>query len=241
MPAVPNKSDGRPVRKSWTAALLLCLLAALAAAFAFSAPLQAQEGTEYEYVDLLLLYEQSPEGSGNASEVAYTVLNSGTATATGVTVEFLLEEVEANDFALLNTVIAASVTGKETVDSTNERFTWVIGTILPGESSESLIFSTSIHSGHTTADRIGVINATASANQPEPGKLSDNNVIKAYTFVASSSGATKHMSPTGRLNLLLSVDDLQPDAGDDLNFDLTANQVGGGRHWVQCPHRRYRY
>ena len=49
MPAVPNKSDGRPVRKSRTAVLLLCLLAALMAAFAFSGPLQAQDES---YVDL---------------------------------------------------------------------------------------------------------------------------------------------------------------------------------------------
>ena len=119
-------------------------------------------------------YEQSPEGSGNARTVAYTVLNLGTATATGVTVEFLLEDLEASE-----TFDTPNVSDQRTVDSTDQKFTYVIGTLLPGESSQSLIFSTMLHSGHTTADRIGVINATASANQPEPGILSANNAGKS--------------------------------------------------------------
>ena len=38
-------------------AVALLALAALAAAFAFAVPAQAQEGTEDDYVDLLMLYE----------------------------------------------------------------------------------------------------------------------------------------------------------------------------------------
>ena len=208
--------------------LFILALAALAAAFAFSAPLQAQEGTEYEYVDLVMLYRQDPEGSNNARDVAYTVLNLGTATATGVTVEFLLEDLEASD-----TFDTPNVTDQRTVDSTDQKFTYVIGTLLPGESSQSLIFSTKLHSGRASEvdpnwpGRIGVINATASANQPEPGILSANNVIKVYSFADDSAGQTEHMLSNNRLALRLSVDDLEPAAGDDLNFDLTATKVEG--------------
>lgn len=204
--------------------MLLCLLAAAAAAFAFSAPLQAQD----EYVDLLMLHEQSPEGSGNAKKVAYTVRNSGTATATGVTVEFLLEDLQANDIDM------PSITGKETVDTTNQRFTWEIGTILPGQSSTRLVFSTSLHPGRFSEvvggwrGRIGIINATASALQLEPGILSANNATKVYSYATNTTGATPHMRGN-RLALFLSVDDLKPAAGADLNLDLTARNHNGGQ------------
>ena len=111
------------------------------------------------------------------------------------------------------------------MDSTNQTFTWSVGTILPGEASNNLPFSTVNHSGHSTWDRIGVITATASSNQLEPNLLLANNVAKVYSWADSSTGATLHMS-INRLALLLSVDDLEPAAGDDLNFDLTALNAG---------------
>ena len=74
---------------------LLCLLAAaVAVAFAFSGPLQAQEGAEYEYVDLIVTYEY------DSHEIVYSVRNVGAATATGVTVSFLLEDLQAGNFAV---------------------------------------------------------------------------------------------------------------------------------------------
>ena len=192
-------------------ALLLCLLAGLAAALSFSAPAEAQEDTEYEYVDLLLLYEHLATG-----KVLYSVRNIGTATATGVTVSFLLEDLDLGPF-----VDSPSFPDEE-MDNINKTmtFTWEVGTLLPGDESTDLEFATGLHDGHSTANRIGVINATAEALQPEPGILSANNVIKLYSFARTSGGAL-HMKGN-KLGLLLSVDDLRPAPGDDLNVDLTA-------------------
>ena len=72
---------------------LLCLLAAVcAAAFLFFETASAQEEGGYEYVDLIITYEYDD------SKVAYRVRNIGTATATGVTVSFLLEDLQAEGF-----------------------------------------------------------------------------------------------------------------------------------------------
>ena len=188
---------------------LLCLLAAaVAVAFVFSGPLQAQEGAEYGYVDLIVTYEYDSE------EIAYSIRNVGTAAATGVTVSFLLEDLQTDKF-----VTSSSITTTET--GTNQSFTWEVGTLLPGDIPVSLKFSTRNHAGHSTAQRIGVITATASSNQPEPGLLLGNNVTKVYSYAASTTGASLHMEGN-KLGLLLSVDDLRPAAGGDVSFGLTA-------------------
>ena len=225
MPAVPNKSGGRPVRKNWTAVLLLCLLAALAVAFAFSEPAQAQDGPEDSYVDIVMLYEYP--GSPNSNKVAYSVQNNGTATATGVTVSFLLEDLQAGTFSFLGSSLTPPITGKETVNTTDQRFTWEVGTLPPGGASYKLMFSTSRHSGVATTGEVGVINAEASSFSPEPDTLLSNNIKKVYSYFPTSSGATLHMRGN-ELTLLLSVDNLRPAAaGDDVNFDLTAHGARG--------------
>ncbi len=199
------------IRKSAGIALVLGLLAAIAGAFLLYETAQAQEGAEYGYVDLVMAYEYV------GGEVAYSVQNNGTATATGVTVSFLLEDLHAP--SLLNN---SSIKDRRTVDKTNQRFTWLVGTILPGKTSGSLTFATQNHSGHTIAKRIGVINATASSDQLEPHLLLANSVRKVYTYADFARSPTKHMRGN-RLALLLSVDNLRPDAGGDVNFDLTAS------------------
>ena len=194
---------------------LLCLLAVVAAlaALAFSAPVEAQEGAGYEYVDLIVNYEYDNH------QVAYSVRNLGTATATGVTVSFLLEDLQTN------TILP--ITGKETVDNTNQRFTWEVGTVLPGETSSDLKFSTVNHSGHTTANRIGSTTATVSSDQQEPGLFLANNVAKVYSYPSDSAGLALHMRD-GLLALLLSVDDLRPDVGGNVIFGLSAHRLGPG-------------
>ncbi len=94
----------------------------------------------------------------------------------------------------------------------------------PGGSSLPFIFSTKLHSGHSV-HRVGVINATASSNEPEPDILLANNVIKVYSY---SHPNHAHMKGN-KLALLLSVDNLRPKAGNDgviaVDFDLTARNV----------------
>ena len=129
---------------------LVCLLAAAMAVFAFSTPLQAQEGPEYEYVDLIVPYEY------DENQVAYRVRNIGTATATGVTVSFLLEDLQDKCFRLRPMTIGAhSPTDKRTENTTNQRFTWEVGTVLPGETSLGLRFSTV--APHQSAGHMGPV------------------------------------------------------------------------------------
>ena len=209
---------GEAKRTGWS--VLLFCLAATTAAFLLLGTARAQDRTEYEYVDLLMLYEQGPDDE--RSKVQYSVRNIGTTKATGVTVSFLLEDLDLGPFT------DSPDFPDEDVDSTTKQvtFTWEIGTILAGDSARPLTFATGLHDGHGSANRIGVINATASAHQPEPGILSANNVIKIYSFASSSAGASQHMDGN-RLALLLSVDELEPGAGDDVNFGLTARNFNG--------------
>ena len=206
---VPQTSIRKSVRK----ALVLCLLAAIGAAFLLYETAQAQEGAEYGYVDLFVTHEYV------GGEVAYSVRNIGAATATGVTVSFLLEDLQTD--SLNNT---PSVIDRRTEDNTNQRFIWEVGTLLAGQDPRKLTFSTVSHSGHKLAKRIGVITATASSDQSEPDLLLANNVRKVYSYAEFSRTTSKHMRGNA-LALLLSVDNLQPNAGGDVYFDLTASNL----------------
>ena len=196
---------------------ILCLLAAAASAFLLFETSYAQERPEYVYVDLVMRYELAPEGK--KSSVAYTVENIGNATASGVTVSFRLEDLKAT--GLLNT---PHLSDKKIVDSGANQgfteFTWEAGTIPPGGTAQSLIFGTSRLSSQTT-NLVGVINATASSFQPEPNILLANNVIKVYSY----SDVNKRHMDGNRLALLLSVDNLRPVAGGDVEFGLTASNL----------------
>ena len=200
---------------------LLCLLAAVfAAVFAFSGPLQAQEGAEHQYVDLVMSYEHS-----ESIEVYYSVRNAGTQTATGVAVSFLLEDMSVSTFNFLKFItLRPTITDHRTVDQTNQTFTWEIGTLSPGETSKTLSFATADHRGLLSGEEsIGVITATAKSHQPELDFLSSNNVAKLYSFLRGGTGIARHMKEN-KLALLLSVDDLRPDAGGDVDFGLAAKQ-----------------
>ena len=168
-------------------------------------------------MDLVMLYEQGPKGE--EGRVAYTVRNNGTATATGVTVSFLLERLEVPSSRL------GDITGAETVNATSQKFTWEIGTISPGGTSSNLIFRTDLHTGHNglppAGSRFGSIRARAFSISPEPVELQANNVIEIYSSYALALTPSDHMKGS-RLGLLLSVDDLRPNAGGDVVFDLTA-------------------
>ena len=74
---------------------LLSLLAAAAAAFLFIDTALAQEGPQPGYVDLVMLHEYLT--GGDQSDVRYIVRNNGTATATGVSVSFLLDDLQLKD------------------------------------------------------------------------------------------------------------------------------------------------
>ncbi len=209
------------VRSPRLAALIVPTLIVVAALAIAPHTATAQDDS---YVDLVMLYEYQTD-----EDVEYSVQNNGTATATGVSVSFLLEDLQTDDsFTFAASTIPPIITDKETVGTTTQRFTWVIGNIPPGSASEKLVFRTSLHSGHTSTGRIGSIRAEASSFSPEPDVLLDNNVKKFYSYADTTSGASLHMRRNW-LALLLSVDDLRPAAGGDVNFGLTAyNAQGGG-------------
>ena len=200
-------------------ARLLGLIAVLAAAFAFAAPLEAQEGPEAHYVDLVMLHDY-----GQRSENVYKVQNVGTATATGVTVSFLLEGLDKGGDAFPD---------QRTVDGTNQAFTWEIGTLPPGQVSAAVEFSTGVHPGiQTPVDwpgHAGVINATASALEPEPSILLVNNHLAVYAYAHGGIRNRADHMWRSRLALLLSVDNLWPEAGGDVNFGLSAQNYSTGQ------------
>ena len=208
--------------KSPRKALVLCLLAAaLSAAFLFESAL-AQEVSEYEYVDLVMLYEQGP--SSDRTTVRYSVQNLGNIAATGVTITFLLEDLE-----IAAGSVPSTITDSKTVDDSNQTFTWDAGTILAGGSSQGVSFPTELHSAYGDSDvpKIGVINATASSHQFEPDLLLPNSVIKIYSYIDFNGQASRHMG-TNELGILLKVSDLRPDAtGDPVDFTLTARNMQG--------------
>lgn len=208
--------------------LAIGLLAAAAAGLLLLETASAQEGPEYQYVDLVMTYEDS-----GGLDIYYRVRNVGTQTATGVAVSFLLEDVHEDTFELLNAVtnvflpIPPTITNNKTVDQTNQTFTWEIGTLSPGETSRTLSFNPSGHPGLTDTNQIGVVTATAKSHQPEPGFLSSNNVASIYLFVGGAQSTGKLMIQN-RLALLLSVDDLRPSAGGNVDFGLTIDQLDIG-------------
>ena len=168
-----------------------------------------------------MLYEQGPRG--DEREIAYRVRNNGTATAVGVTVSFLLEDLEGRGTNFREIRDGASITGVETVNGTDQRFAWVVGNLPPGGITRNdLTFGTDRHPSHTTPPLMGVINARASSISPEPVQLQDNNVIKVFAHINSPASTLAAHISGGKLALLLSVDDLRPDAGGDVDFDLTA-------------------
>ena len=184
----------------------------------------AQEGTAHNYVDLVMLYETAPVGDPSA--IAYSVQNAGTATAVGVIVSFDLDDLEIrkdSDFSPPPDTTTVPCDDQEQ-ELTCQEFSWKFGSLLPGETSKPFTFPTWTHSGinDMASDwkgRVGTIKATASSNSPEPDMLMANNVIKVYSFGYNSF--SRHM-PGGELDLLLSVDNLRPDAGGSVAFGLTA-------------------
>ena len=208
-----------PEKPRWHFFFLGLLLAASAAAFLFIETARGQEGPEFGYVDLVMLHEYQ---SGNeANEVLYKIRNNGTATATGVTVSFLLEDLEVADFQ--------GYTPTTSKTGTTQSFTVEVGTLTPGGSVTVAEFSTTLHSARHSEvvpnwpGLVGVINATADSLEPELDILRANNVLRVYSFIRSTAGASWHMTDN-KLALLLSVDDLRPSTNSpDVEFEITAH------------------
>ena len=210
--------------RSLSKVFAVCLLAAVATAFLLLETALAQDGQGYRYVDLVMSYEQENNG-----DVTYRVRNTGTATAIGVTVSFLLEDLEARDISGIITEQSGAT----------QRFTWGVGNVPSGETRE-LTFYTRLRTGYFQfiptdwPGLIGIIRGEATSLSPEPDILLANNVITVYSL-APDTGVSKHMRGN-KLSLLLSVDNLMPEAEGDVNFDLTANN----QNITTSPFSRFR-
>ena len=203
--------------------LFLCLTTmAAAGALLLLETAQAQEGAAYDYVDLVMLHETAPVSATNSIE--YSVRNAGRATAVGVIVSFHLEGLEIRKGTNFSPPPGTRTVACADGELACQEFSWNFGSLTPGETSKPLSFPTWPHSAYDTTQtnwkgRVGSINATASSDSHEPDILLVNNAIKVYSFALYSE--SRHMT-SGGLDLLLSVDDLRPDAGGSVAFDLTA-------------------
>ena len=227
------------LRLGAAAAALLCLVLA-ADTWPGPDPASAQVGPEHSYVDLIMDYEY------DSDDVVYRVRNVGTATAHGVTVSFLLEDLETYHNSNNPDLVTSNITGVRTDNDTKQHsFTWEVGTLQPGKTSKNLEFGTHINPNLQSElgqndYNIGVINATASSITPEPDTLLVNNIIKLYSYFGhvnsgNSNRFDRHIS-SNRLALLLSVDDLRPAAGGAVDFDLTAQNRSVGTSLAHDDH-----
>ena len=197
-------------------------IAALAAAFAFSAPRDAQAQDD-SYVDLVVTNDYD---SGQDSELnIFYVHNFGTAEARGVTVSFVLDKLQAW-YGTSMQPPPSDVTNI-TKAGGRESFTWLVGNIPAGGTSRNVLRFATVRNTTEPAPTsfpfylIGSIRAEASANTFEPPGLRTNNVRTVYAF-SGTAGLSGHMVDS-RLALFLSVDNLGPtSASPDVDFDLTA-------------------
>ena len=211
-------------------AVLMCLTLAAALSLEGS-PVRAQSGSGY--VDLVLTNHYG--SGGDSGDVIFVVHNYGTAEARGVTVSFLIDELEAAWGSSPTDPPPSSVTDVEKADR-QESFTWVVGTVPAGGSTSRnpLSFGTVRNSTGTPYHAInspyliGSIRAEASSQTFEPSGLKTNNVRKVYQ-INGSQGGSRHMAD-GRLALSLSVDNLRPTSSSpDVDFGLTARSFAPGR------------
>ena len=205
--------------------LVFLTIAVLAAAFAFSAPTQAQDET---YVDLAIDFE---------STVGWeiTATNQGSADAYGVTVyieaaDQVLVGMNERVFDLSDSTTCKRIKSSKIETATCASGVWNVGHLAAGE-SEVFGFAASLVSTltqvTTNIERYPVLayaefqDTTIPA---EPEFLKQNNSDSAWLATAKdrTAGGADPQGARGEYWLEASVDGLQPQAGDTVKFSFKA-------------------
>ena len=201
---------------------VLLLLAALEAAFAVSAPAEAQSDT---YVDL------SVEITVTGLAHIFTVRNTGTAIAYGVTVDIELADQVASradtPFKQKNgTTCSGNIPGTTCVSGV-----WTVGALEPGEEAEIAIrpllasglpCCSALNDEWTVPARAVIRNTVPEEEERFKGDNTDVGWI-----VTTQSSSVNNREAVGRYWLEASVDDLLPDAGDTIKFNFKVSKVSG--------------
>ena len=203
--------------KTWVAFLLL--LTALAAAFAFSAPLQAQDDS---YVDLSIEVV-------SGTSLRFIARNHGTADAYGVTVDIeIADQVIHSNLAghikQTGTGIACSDNITGTTCTTG---VWTVGFLGAGQEKETTI-GTRLASGLPCCPGISdrwTVPARAIIENTVPEeeeRFKGDNAGVAWTHLNQASAGT---ASVGQYWLEASVDDPLSEAGDTVKFSFEATML----------------
>ena len=216
-------------------AALVCV-AALAAAFAFSAPAQAQDNS---YVDLAIEIDDSYVDLAIEISVGtsftFTASNKGTATAYGVTLDIEIADQTiagstSGSIQKSGTTCSGNIPGTTCIGGV-----WTVGTLEPGEEREFAI-EPRLASGlpccpgisdNWTVPAQAVIKNTV---PEEEERFKGNNTDVGWISV--SSDGTQTEAAVGRYWLEASVDDLLAAAGDTVKFTFYPRSHSAARHFT---------
>ena len=199
--------------------LFILTLAALVAAFAFSAPAHAQEDS---YVDLSI--EIVPDTGWN-----FIARNQGTADAYGVTVS-----IEIGD-KVIHSNLAGHIKQTGTGIGCSDNITgttcttgvWTVGFLGTGQETETRIvpkLASGLPCCTTVSDKWSVpARAVIRNTVPEEERIKGNNTDVGWISVNLNGTQTK--PAVGRYWLEASVDDRLPEAGDTVKFSFKATMI----------------
>ncbi len=206
----------------------ICLVAVVAACAALTGtflgePMAYGQGAVGDYVDLGLVLEAPLDAQAFGShDLNIVVVNNGTRAAYDVEVVVDVEYPSESGFTNLPEVPV----GSASLDGTSLR--WTIPA-LGGLQREAI-------SARVTHRLIDPSNVTIYDNSSDPHELfgevttesfdsnPENNTARIWSYNFNPTSTHQFVQVTGNYSVNVSVDELSPSPGDDLNFKITANK-----------------
>ena len=198
-------------------AFVVAIAALATAAFAFSAPAQAQDET---YVDLSIEVVSS-------NKWTFTAKNNGTADAYGVTVDIELADQTIHSSATgqfkqnSGTSCSGNIPGTTCISGV-----WTVGFLGAGQEKEATIAPrlasglpccTGVSTNWSVPARVEIENTLP----VEEDRFKNDNIDVGWISVSQNGGNT--ITANSNYWLEASVDDFLPDAGDTVNFSFKAD------------------
>ena len=214
--------------------VLLCLLAALAATFAFSPPAHAQAG-EDDYVDVAVTLEVPDQHSRvTRQNLDIIVLNNGSRTAYDVEVVVDVKSPDMSYYAIINTItlVYADVpVGTSSAENDERTFRWSIPALGPLRRE-----SVRVHVIHRDLDPDPNSRQWDDSSIPheyfgevttssfERGIHKGNNTSRVWSYRYDEPNE-RYRQAAGNYTVAVSVDDPSPSPGDTVNFTITADRT----------------